>query len=287
MIIVVVAALLFANMEQNRDLPTSLILWGDLHSWKFYTIFCCRVEDHAFVALKLGAKDPLLDLVVFFEQYICTCSVWSAKKHVCLKNTDCKQKKCTEKQRLKIHCVLPKLTPLAVCWPICDHREQHFWHGMVFLWSLSCRLYGVFVSMGSCLCYGFFFFLFRFSNGALAAEEMLHLAVFHALDWHMLLSLCTRPKRSNTQLSASGREAKSMCTVCQRTLALWWPTCSHGQLFVVQSGLHIQVFVMCVDSIESCWGWFLFCSFMFSNRKLKVPCQLQKILISLVAFFKE
>lgn len=47
--------------------------------------FFCHVEDHTFVADKLGAEDPVLDLVVFFKQYIGTCSVWSAKKCVSLK----------------------------------------------------------------------------------------------------------------------------------------------------------------------------------------------------------
>lgn len=55
--------------------------------------FFCHVEDHTFVADKLGAEDPVLDLVVFFKQYIGTCSVWSAKKCISLKkNLYCQQK---------------------------------------------------------------------------------------------------------------------------------------------------------------------------------------------------
>lgn len=49
--------------------------------------FFCHVEDDTFVADKLGAEDPVLDLVVFFKQYIGTCPVWSAKKRISLKKS--------------------------------------------------------------------------------------------------------------------------------------------------------------------------------------------------------
>lgn len=92
----------------------------------------------------------------------------------------------------------------------------------------------------------FFFFLFRFSNGALAAEEMLHLAVFHALDWHMLLSLCTRPKRSNTiWVHLDGRQ--KACALFAKEL---WPS---GDLLVVMASYllcslaYIYKFLWCVS----------------------------------------